>query len=183
MKKFISAVLCILLVVSLCGCENKDISGAREAVTNFMDAVIAGDLDVVKQYAGSIEIAKNVFPDNQNIKDITHASQIKMSTACRDKITYEIGKVSFKGDGTAQVEVEITAPNISALFKSQVVDITKGNLRKAYETISTKIKSGSVPLKKVTYICPVAKDGEQWNIDYSFEESVYGLMSVKSLVF
>ncbi len=115
MKKILSVLLCLALIISTVGCGGGE--KPEQAVSNLLDAIKVADKEAAEKYINYDELM-----DKDEDESLSKDDEEIYKLLCQD-LTYEIKSSEVNGD-TAKVEADITnvdmKPILGELFTSLI---------------------------------------------------------------
>ncbi|MDF2656120.1 MAG: hypothetical protein K0R19_2594 [Bacillota bacterium] len=182
MKKMLSYLLILIMVLALVGCGGES---AEQAVKNTFDAIKSNDRETASRYIDYDELLNVGESGEASLGEMDEESQ-KMAELILKHFNYKIISSKEEGD-TATVTAEITNVNmqtIMASFISEAFSLAFSGLNEEQmaEEMSNKFtelinREDNETVTKTVDIA-LTKDGDSWKVDMSEEagDAIFGGM-------
>lgn len=186
MKKFLSSLLALAMIISIVGCAGPK---PEDTVSAFLDSFINGNFEEANKY---ITDSDEAFYSLEDLMNENPSAYEAMMTAYK-KMTYSILNSTVDGD-KAQVETKITAPGLGTIFKEANMEAINIFLSKMFSEDSNedfdenyanellnsiiieKLTSDTIPMITKTITINLVKEDGTWLIEneYYIYEAISG---------
>ena len=185
MKKFLSAFLAALMLLSLCACGTQK---AEKTMRTFCDGMKEYDFEKMQAClvpsAGSIQAKIGEMEGGEEAAALLYAKMKEWAA----KMTYEIVSVNEEGDhATATVKyyyVDVLGEYLGQAFASAFSGISEDDLRAMAEQIlNDKMETAQTGSAQMSVTYDLVKSGKEWKITEVQKESLQVLTAnfVKSI--
>lgn len=183
MKKILSIVISITLLLSLCAC--KEVEKAEATVNNYFAAMTNKDKTALQKYVVSEDENNTSEDENSEVQDPEALDEYSEDFwNAFSKVTYEIKSSERDAEDKKKVNVslDVTSVDIASLYQSALnaalenafanifnseanIDISD----EAYDRFAKSISDGDVPMTTTSVIFSVIKTDDGWKIEANDE--------------
>lgn len=183
MKKILSIVISITLLLSLCAC--KEVEKAETTVNNYFTAMTNKDKTDLQKYVVSEDENNTSEDENSEAQDPEALDEYSEDFwNAFSKVTYEIKSSERDAEDKKKVNVslDVTSVDLASLYQSALnaalenafanifnseanIDISD----EAYDRFAKSISDGDVPMTTTSVIFSVIKTDDGWKIEANDE--------------
>lgn len=183
MKKILSIVISITLLLSLCAC--KEVEKAETTVNNYFAAMTNKDKTALQKYVVSEDENNTSEDENSEAQDPEALDEYSEDFwNAFSKVTYEIKSSERDAEDKKKVNVslDVTSVDLASLYQSALnaalenafanIFSSEANIDisdEAYDRFAKSISDGDVPMTTTSVIFSVIKTDDGWKIEANDE--------------